>query len=274
MLAGGLLIGLASAEAHALEIFNQDYWNNYLTVTGQAVSRPFDTSDSAVRGTALFSSSLAASLILDKSVRNLVQDARTDTTDDISHFLYRFGRQDGMYPAIGTSYGVAVLTGNTRLERTTLLAVQSGLITLGLTAGLKLAFNRSRPRDSGEPGDFWSGGKAMPSSHVSGAWALATVYAGVYRNPLIQTGLYGYAGAMALARMNADGHWVSDTVAGGFIGYGIGRLTLAADPFDMFDAEPGTSAAGASGDMASGPGWLVAPLHRRDAQGLALHTRF
>jgi membrane-associated phospholipid phosphatase len=62
----------------------------------------------------------------------------------------------------------------------------------------------------------------MPSRHTAVAWAVATPFAEEYKAPW----LYGVAAITNLARIGKQEHWVSDTVAGSLLGYGIGKLFL------------------------------------------------
>jgi membrane-associated phospholipid phosphatase len=52
------------------------------------------------------------------------------------------------------------------------------------------------------------------------AFALATPFAQQYNMPW----LYTAAASTALGRLNDREHWLSDTVAGGLMGYAIGSL--------------------------------------------------
>jgi membrane-associated phospholipid phosphatase len=52
------------------------------------------------------------------------------------------------------------------------------------------------------------------------AWAVATPYALEYDSWLP----YGVAALTNLARIGSREHWVSDTVAGSVLGYGVGRI--------------------------------------------------
>jgi len=61
---------------------------------------------------------------------------------------------------------------------------------------------------------------SFPSGHAIVAWAVATPFALEYNAPW----LYGVAGLTTLARAGSNKHWVSDTVAGSLLGYGIGRI--------------------------------------------------
>ena len=86
---------------------------------------------------------------------------------------------------------------------------------------------RSRPLDEAGPGSL--NGFSSPavqssfaSNHVALAFALATPFAHQYDQPW----LYALAGTSALGRVQMREHWLSDTVAGGLLGYAIGSITL------------------------------------------------
>jgi membrane-associated phospholipid phosphatase len=86
-------------------------------------------------------------------------------------------------------------------------------------------FGRARPDSGLAKNDFdvFSGDStrgSMPSRHTAVAWAVVTPFAEEYKAPW----LYGVAAVTNLARIGKQEHWVSDTVAGSLLGYGIGRL--------------------------------------------------
>ncbi len=65
-----------------------------------------------------------------------------------------------------------------------------------------------------------SGYDSFPSGHTIVAWAVATPFAKEYDAPW----LYGVAAVTNLARVASRKHWLSDTVAGSLLGYGIGSV--------------------------------------------------
>ena len=112
-----------------------------------------------------------------------------------------------------------------RRSRTGYAAVEAGGAAILAVTGLKYAVGRARPEQNVGSRDFkpfsGAGGyDAFPSGHTIVAWAVATPFALEYNAPW----LYGVAGLTNLARFGNRQHWLSDTVAGSLLGYGIGRI--------------------------------------------------
>ncbi len=97
-----------------------------------------------------------------------------------------------------------------------------GFTLLGETA-LKMMVGRARP-DANlgthhfTPGSFSSANSSFPSIHLGVAFAAVTPFAQKYDAPW----LYGVAAATAFGRIQQNKHFLSDTVAGGLIGYAVG----------------------------------------------------
>ena len=122
--------------------------------------------------------------------------------------------------------GMLALDGSDpRRARTGLSAAEAGVTAAVAATGLKYVFGRARPDSGLAKNDFdvFSGDStrgSMPSRHTAVAWAVVTPFAEEYKAPW----LYGVAAVTNLARIGKQEHWVSDTVAGSLLGYGIGRL--------------------------------------------------
>lgn len=121
--------------------------------------------------------------------------------------------------------GLAFLDDDPRLSRTGLAALQAGGIGAASGLGLKFAFARSRPElDQGPTQIHATGAKrgdsSMPSLHTAMAWGVITPFAKEYDMPW----LYGVAALTNMARVTDRKHWVSDTVAGGLLGYWLGDI--------------------------------------------------
>ena len=105
------------------------------------------------------------------------------------------------------------------------LSVELGaeLVTMGVTEGLKNVSNRERP--GGTDNSF-------PSGHSSAAFTNVVLanrnlqYLSMSDNlrTALQVGNYVLASATAWARVEANGHWLSDVFAGAAIGYFFGAF--------------------------------------------------
>lgn len=104
-------------------------------------------------------------------------------------------------------------------------AIKSAAYTLGASLATRFVVCRARPNEGLGAASFRSvGGCALdsgfPSVHTSLAFALATPFAKQHDMPW----LYGVAAATAFGRVQKRDHWLSDTVAGAFLGYAIGSM--------------------------------------------------
>ncbi len=129
--------------------------------------------------------------------------------------------------------GAALLTldpSDTSRARTATSAVEAGGTGLALSMALKAVVGRERPGDTPGAGTrhfspFARTGThdSFPSNHTITAWAVATPFAVEYNAPW----LYGVAAISNGARVGSRAHWLSDTVAGSALGYGLGRIFVA-----------------------------------------------
>jgi membrane-associated phospholipid phosphatase len=113
------------------------------------------------------------------------------------------------------------------LARTGFTAVKAAGFTLLGNVALKSAVGRARPNDELGPGSFHSFSASAPqssmaSNHVATTMALVTPFAQKYEQPW----LYGLGALSALGRVYQREHWLSDTVAGGVLGYAVGSVML------------------------------------------------
>jgi membrane-associated phospholipid phosphatase len=105
------------------------------------------------------------------------------------------------------------------------VALKSAGFTLAANEVLRASFGRARPYEERGNQQFDAmrvqGLKSgFASNHVALAFALATPFAQTYDMPW----LYGAAGMTAIGRIQSRQHWLSDTVAGGVLGYAVGSV--------------------------------------------------
>jgi len=160
-----------------------------------------------------------ASSALDRSVD---RRALRHIDSSASRFL---GKSSKAIPLIGFSLAavLSMYDADSQLSDTAMTAVQGSLFAGALAVGGSYLLGRARPDSGGRASDFdpagegWRGG-ALPSLTTTLAWALAAPFAEEYQAKW----LYGLAVATNLGRIAKRHHWVSDTVAGALLGYGVG----------------------------------------------------
>jgi membrane-associated phospholipid phosphatase len=130
--------------------------------------------------------------------------------------------------ALGLGAGALSLgLGGDMLSETAWTSLKAAGFTLAGNTALRYAVGRARPDQnlgSSSFSGFNSGAlqSGFASNHVGVAFALVTPFAQQYSMPW----LYGLASLTALGRVQQRQHWVSDTVAGGVLGYAMGSLLL------------------------------------------------
>jgi hypothetical protein len=122
--------------------------------------------------------------------------------------------------------GPAIALGQLYFDRSNGISHIRALISTEIvTLTLKLGIQRRRPDGSNN--------LSMPSGHTSTAFATATALTYSYG---WKAGIWAYplATFVGMSRMADDVHWLSDTVAGAFIGVWMGR----ASAFDVSQDKP------------------------------------
>ncbi|WP_240538430.1 YjbH domain-containing protein [Rhodoferax sp. PAMC 29310] len=163
---------------------------------------------------------ILASSLLDKKADKWATSHQTGKID-------RIGSATNAIP-VALAMGAGLLytgIGGQPAATTAETALKAAAYTLGVNTLTRFVVGRARPTDRQgsasfdglNSGAFQSG---FASNHVALAFALATPYAQQHDMPW----LYGLAAATAFGRVQKREHWVSDTVAGAFMGYAIGTL--------------------------------------------------
>jgi membrane-associated phospholipid phosphatase len=88
----------------------------------------------------------------------------------------------------------------------------------------KVATGRQRPLEGDGGGHFFHGSDGFPSGHTLDSFALASVIAHQYHdNKAVVVLAYSLATVVGASRFSARQHSASDIVAGGIMGWFIGR---------------------------------------------------
>lgn len=98
-----------------------------------------------------------------------------------------------------------------------------------VTTGLKFAVGRYRPNQS--PDDHarfkpFSSHASFPSGHATTAFAMASAISTEVGGGWVPFVTYPLATLTAWSRVHDNQHWLSDVVAGGFIGHWVGRKVV------------------------------------------------
>jgi membrane-associated phospholipid phosphatase len=128
-----------------------------------------------------------------------------------------------LLPIVAGSYVYGAWRDNPKGREIGVLGTQSLLDSLIVVGVLKEVFRRNRP-DEKHPGDFWGGGTSFPSGHAIQVWSIASLLDHEYKHKkIVGITAYSLAGIVSAARIAAQKHFSSDVVAGGTMGWFIGR---------------------------------------------------
>lgn len=137
--------------------------------------------------------------------------------------ISNIGASYTVVPLVAAYYGYGVWRDHAKAREIGVLGTESLLDSLIVAGVLKETFRRARPDDK-DPGDFWAGGTSFPSGHAIQMWSIASLVAHEYHNkPIVAVTAYSLATIVSAARIAAQKHFASDVVAGGTMGWFIGR---------------------------------------------------
>jgi hypothetical protein len=134
---------------------------------------------------------------------------------------------------LGTTWLVGRWSGHDKLSEASSLSAEA-LLDVGLySVVLKGISARTRP-SAGATGDFLEfhpdageSPDSFPSGHAMGAFAVATVFSGVYKeHRWVPWVAYGAAGLVGASRVALGRHFPSDVIVGGILGNSFGRMVV------------------------------------------------
>jgi membrane-associated phospholipid phosphatase len=129
-----------------------------------------------------------------------------------------------LVPVVGGLFLAGVLTEQPKLRETGLLGGEAVVDALIVSEVFKAVTGRQRPLEGNGGGHFFHGSDSFPSGHTIESFALASVVAHQYHdNKAVVFLSYGLATLVGASRFSARQHFASDIVAGGIMGWFIGR---------------------------------------------------
>jgi len=161
----------------------------------------------------------------------IATDSRTsrqlpNTADQVA-FSRHVSQVGAVYTLIPTACGLylsGLLAHDAKLRETGLLGGEALADALIVSEVLKFAAGRQRPLEADGGGHFFHAGTSFPSGHAIESFALASVISHRYGNrKAVAVLAYGLAGLVSASRFSARKHFASDILAGGAMGWFIGR---------------------------------------------------
>ena len=167
---------------------------------------------------ALLSAAGGTSIILSQT------DADNEVQESLSGSIGNFADIGNIAGGGAAIAGITVATYITarsikdeKLLRTSKALIEAEIITAVVTGAMKLSVGRERPDNSGSR--FSS---SFPSGHVSGSFALASVFDSMYGHK-VGIPLYAFASFVGLSRISDNKHFLSDVIFGAALGTAVGR---------------------------------------------------
>jgi Capsule assembly protein Wzi/PAP2 superfamily len=133
-----------------------------------------------------------------------------------------------MGAAAGGMFVLGHMHGNDQERETGLLAGEAGIDAALDTEAFSYIFGRERPFTGDDRGRFFQGDTSFPSEHAAISFAIASVIAHEYPGPLTQFLAYGAATGISVARFAGQQHFFTDLLAGGALGWYLGRQVYRA----------------------------------------------
>lgn len=161
--------------------------------------------------------------LLDEQILERQRNTETPSGEflEVANYL---GGPEAKYVAIGV-FGATMLTRSERLQDAAFTSLQSMVYAYALgSVSKRVLVGRSRPYQEKGAFDFHpfsNNNTSFPSGHATTAWALVTPWMVYYPGP-ITFGLGVLASGTAISHLKRQQHWVTDVVAGSFLGGTMG----------------------------------------------------
>lgn len=170
-----------------------------------------------------FGAVTAALIATDRRTSTLLENGKAQVS--WGGRVSNIGASYTLIPLVAGFYGYGVLRDDAKPREVGVLGAEALLDSLIVVEILKPIGGRNRPDSHTEKADFFHGGTSFPSGHAMESWSLASVIAHEYGrgSKIVPIVAYGLASVVSAARFTAQRHYASDIVAGGAMGWFIGR---------------------------------------------------
>ena len=169
-----------------------------------------------------FGAVTAALIATDHKSSTLLENSKSQI--NWGNNLSQIGTSYTLLPLVAGFYGFGAITDDPKAREVGVLGAEALLDSLIVVSVLKPIAGRSRPNSTGEPGQFFDRGLSFPSGHAIMSWSLASIISYEYgRTKWVPIVAVGLAGVVSASRFTARQHYASDIVAGGAMGWFIGR---------------------------------------------------
>lgn len=260
----GISFGPELAPDHDVKL-GTDYFLSYGPDLARVVTSPVKWAPSDWVKVAIVAGLASAVSDRDAGIQAWIQRNRTKGTDRLARIGEPLGNGRYLFPTLGLTYCYGRMFGDERVQRASLLSIESVVISGAVTGGIKYLAHKRRPFETapGEDDVPWSGpglnskDLSFPSGHTTAAFAVATIMASEYRDHRIVPPLaYTAASLVGFSRLNSNSHWLSDVIVGAAIGH--------------FTARAVESIHGGTGDKSLS----LAPVVDENGVGLSLAVKF
>ena len=197
-------------------------WGNILLDQKEIFTSPFRMTRSDAKWWVGFGAATAALIATDRTTSKVFENSPGQIR--WANHLSQVGAAYTLIPITAGFYAFGVLAEDPKPREVGVLGAEAMLDSLIVVSILKPIAGRNRPDATHERGNFFDGGSGFPSGHAIESWALASLIAHEYQHQIaVPIVAYGLAALVSGARFTAQRHYASDIVAGGAMGWFIGR---------------------------------------------------
>lgn len=174
---------------------------------------------------AMFGGGTAALIATDQRTSRALPNTTSQVTWS-KHFS-EIGATYTTLPVAGGLYLFGRIQNNPKAREAGVLGAEALLDSYMVATIMKIAAGRERPELEEGSGRFFKGKKGFPSGHALMSWSFASLISHEYAPrkvaPVI---VYSMATIVSASRFSARKHFASDILAGGTIGWFIGRYVF------------------------------------------------